>query len=254
MKIARYLANGSPRYGIVEHGTVYQADGDLFEGLSKGAEVGSIDSLTLLPPVEPSKIVAIGLNYALHVTENDPNRTVPTEPVIFMKPQSALLGHGGVIELPVANRIDHEAELCIVIGKTASRVSEAAALDYVLGFTCGNDVSHRDFQRKDGQWVRAKGFDTFAPLGPVIETDVDVSNLAIQARLNGEVKQSSNTNNMIFKPAFLVSFVSEVMTLLPGDVIMTGTPEGVSPMQAGDTIEVEIEGIGTLRNTTRARD
>ncbi|HVB64624.1 MAG TPA: fumarylacetoacetate hydrolase family protein [Nitrolancea sp.] len=254
MKIARYLADGSPRYGIVEHGTVYQADGDLFEGLSKGAEVGSIDSLTLLPPVEPSKIVAIGLNYALHVTENDPNRTVPTEPVIFMKPQSALLGHGGVIELPVANRIDHEAELCIVIGKTASRVSEAAALDYVLGFTCGNDVSHRDFQRKDGQWVRAKGFDTFAPLGPVIETDVDVSNLAIQARLNGEVKQSSNTNNMIFKPAFLVSFVSEVMTLLPGDVIMTGTPEGVSPMQAGDTIEVEIEGIGTLRNTTRARD
>ena len=254
MKIARYLADGSPRYGIVENGTVFQADGDLFEGLSKGAEVGSLDSLTLLPPVEPSKIVAIGLNYALHVTENDPSRSVPTEPVLFMKPQSALLGHGGVIELPVANRIDHEAELCIVIGKTASRVSEAEALDYVLGFTCGNDVSHRDFQRKDGQWVRAKGFDTFAPLGPVIETDVDTSNLAIQARLNGEVKQSSNTNNMIFKPAFLVSFVSEVMTLLPGDVIMTGTPEGVSPMKAGDTIEVEIEGIGTLRNTTRARD
>ena len=254
MKIARYLADGSPRYGIVEDGTVYQADGDLFDGLSKGAEVGSIDSLTLLPPVDPSKIVAIGLNYALHVTENDPTRSVPTEPVIFMKPQSALLGHGGVIELPVANRIDHEAELCIVIGKTASRVSEAEALDYVLGYTCGNDVSHRDFQRKDGQWVRAKGFDTFAPLGPVIETELNVDNIAIQARLNGEVKQSSNTSNMIFKPAFLVSFVSEVMTLLPGDVIMTGTPEGVSPMKAGDTIEVEVEGIGTLRNTTKARD
>jgi 2-keto-4-pentenoate hydratase/2-oxohepta-3-ene-1,7-dioic acid hydratase in catechol pathway len=254
MKIARYLADGSPRYGIVENDTVFQADGDLFAGLSKGAEVGPIDSLTLLPPVEPSKIVAIGLNYAAHVTENDPNRAVPTEPVIFMKPQSALLGHGGVIELPVANRIDHEAELCIVIGKTASRVSEGEALDYVLGFTCGNDVSHRDFQRKDGQWVRAKGFDTFAPLGPVIETEVDTSHISIQARLNGEVKQSSNTSNMIFNPAFLVSFVSEVMTLLPGDVIMTGTPEGVSPMKAGDTIEVEIEGIGTLRNTTRARD
>ncbi|HEX3721567.1 MAG TPA: fumarylacetoacetate hydrolase family protein, partial [Nitrolancea sp.] len=235
-------------------GTVYQATGDLFDGLSKGAEVGSINSLTLVPPVEPSKIVAIGLNYAAHVTENDPNREVPTEPVIFMKPQSALLGHDGVIELPIANRIDHEAELCIIIGKTASRVSEAEALSYVLGYTCGNDVSHRDFQRKDGQWIRAKGFDTFAPLGPVIETDVDISSLSIQARLNGEVKQSSNTNNMIFKPAFLVSFVSEVMTLLPGDVIMTGTPEGVSPMKAGDTIEVVIEGIGTLRNTTKARD
>jgi 2-keto-4-pentenoate hydratase/2-oxohepta-3-ene-1,7-dioic acid hydratase in catechol pathway len=254
MKIARYLADGTPRYGIVESGTVYQADGDLFDGLSKGAEVGSIDSLTLLPPVEPSKIVAIGLNYAAHVTENDPNREVPTEPVIFMKPQSALLAHGGVIEMPPANRIDHEAELCIVIGKTASRVSEDDALSYVLGYTCGNDVSHRDFQRKDGQWVRAKGFDTFAPLGPVIETDVDISSLSIQARLNGEVKQSSNTDNMIFKPAFLVSFVSNVMTLNPGDVIMTGTPEGVSPMKAGDTNEVVIEGIGTLRNTTKARD
>jgi 2-keto-4-pentenoate hydratase/2-oxohepta-3-ene-1,7-dioic acid hydratase in catechol pathway len=124
----------------------------------------------------------------------------------------------------------------------------------VLGYTCGNDVSHRDFQRKDGQWVRAKGFDTFAPMGPVIETDLNVNNVAIQGRLNGEVKQSSNTSNMIFKPAFLVSFVSNVMTLNPGDVIMTGTPEGVSPMKPGDTIEVEIEGIGTLRNTTKARD
>lgn len=255
MKIARYLADGTPRYGIVENGTLYQANGDLFAGLSKGAEVGAVDSVTLLPPVEPSKIVAIGLNYAAHVTENDPNRAVPTEPVIFMKPQSALLAHGGVIELPAgANRIDHEAELCIVIGKTASRVSEADAPNYVLGYTCGNDVSHRDFQRKDGQWVRAKGFDTFAPMGPVIETDLDVNQVAIQGRLNGEVKQSSNTSNMIFKPAFLVSFVSNVMTLNPGDVIMTGTPEGVSPMKPGDTIEVEIEGIGTLRNTTKARD
>jgi 2-keto-4-pentenoate hydratase/2-oxohepta-3-ene-1,7-dioic acid hydratase in catechol pathway len=255
MKIARYLADGTPHYGIVEDGTLYQASGDLFKGLSKGAEVGSVDSATLLPPVEPSKIVAIGLNYAAHVTENDPNRAVPTEPVIFMKPQSALLAHGGVIELPQgANRIDHEAELCIVIGKTASRVSEADAPNYVLGYTCGNDVSHRDFQRKDGQWVRAKGFDTFAPMGPVIETDLDVNQVSIQGRLNGEVKQSSNTSNMIFNPAFLVSFVSNVMTLNPGDVIMTGTPEGVSPMKPGDTIEVEIEGIGTLRNTTKARD
>ena len=254
MKICRYVDNGSPKYGVVEDGVVYEADGDLFRGLTKGARVGAMDSLTILPPVEPSKIVAVGLNYALHVTENDPSRQLPTEPVLFMKPQTALLGHGGAIELPEGDRIDHEAELCIVMGKKASRVSEADALDYILGYTCGNDVSHRVFQRKDGQWVRAKGFDTFCPLGPVIETDLDTSNISIQGRLNGEVKQSSNTSNLIFKPAFLVSFISEVMTLLPGDVIMTGTPEGVSPMKPGDTIEVEIEGIGTLRNTTKARD
>ncbi len=254
MKIVRYLDNGSPRYGIVENGTVYQAEGDLFEGLSKGASAGSMDAMTILPPVEPSKIVAVGLNYALHVTENDPNRQVPTEPVLFMKPQTGLLGHGGVIELPEANRIDEEAEFCMVIGKQASRVSESDALDYVLGYTCGNDVSHRDFQRKDGQWVRAKGFDTFCPLGPVIETDLDPNNLDIKGKINGEVKQSSNTSDLMFKPAFLVSFISNVMTLLPGDVIMTGTPNGVSPLKPGDTVEVEIEGIGTLRNTTRARD
>jgi len=159
-----------------------------------------------------------------------------------------------VILLPPGNRIDHEAELCIVIGRRASRVPEAQALDYVLGYTCGNDVSHRDYQRKDGQWVRAKGFDTFCPLGPVIATDLDPNDLAIQSRLNGEVRQNSRTSNMIFSPVFLVSFISNVMTLEPGDVIMTGTPEGVGPMQPGDTIEVEIEGIGTLRNTTRARD
>lgn len=254
MKIARYDDNGTPRFGIVENGTVYQAGGDPFTGLTKGARAGDLDSLTILPPVDPSKIVAVGLNYALHVTENDPSRQIPTEPVLFMKPQTALLGHGGVIELPEGDRIDHEAELCIVMGKKASRVSEGEALDYVLGYTCGNDVSHRVFQRKDGQWVRAKGFDTFCPLGPVIETELDTSNLSIQARLNGEVKQDSNTNNLIFNPAFLVSFISEVMTLLPGDVIMTGTPNGVGPMKPGDTIEVVIEGIGTLRNTTRARD
>lgn len=254
MKITRFLEDGEPRYGIVEGSTVYRAAGDPFSELSKGTAVGPLDDLTILPPVEPSKIVAVGLNYALHVTERDPNRQVPTEPVIFMKPTTALLGHGGVIELPPANEIHYEAEVCIVMGREAYRVPEARALDYVLGYTCGNDVSHRDFQRKDGQWVRAKGFNTFAPLGPVIEMDLDPHNLAIQSRLNGEVRQSSNTRNMIFSPEHLISFISNVMTLYPGDVIMTGTPEGVGPMQPGDTIEVEVEGIGTLRNTTRARE
>lgn len=254
MKIVRFSEDGEPRYGIVEDGIVYRGEGDLFSGLRKGAEVGPFDGLTILPPVAPSKIVAVGLNYALHVTENDPTRQIPTEPVIFMKPTTALIGHGGVIELPPADRIDYEAELCIVIGKEAYRVAEERALDYVLGYTCGNDVSHRDYQRKDGQWVRAKGFNTFCPLGPVIETDLDPGNVAIQSRLNGEVRQNSHTSNLIFNPAFLISFISNVMTLLPGDVIMTGTPEGVGPMKPGDTIEVEVEGIGTLRNTTRARE
>src|SRR5690606_31364907 len=145
-------------------------------------------------------------------------------------------------------------ELCIVIGKQAYRVSEQDALNYVLGYTCGNDVSHRVQQRKDGQWIRAKGYDTFCPLGPIIETELDPNNVKVQSRLNGELRQDSHTSNLIFNPAFLISFITNVMTLLPGDVIMTGTPEGVGPMQPGDTIEVEVEGIGVLRNTTRSRD
>lgn len=254
MKIARYQQDGGAAYGIVEGDDVYAASGDLFAGLTKGERVGAVGEVTLDVPVVPGKIVAVGLNYAAHVTENDPTREVPTEPVIFMKPNSALLPPDGVIELPPADRIDYEAELCIVIGKRASRVSEAEALDYVLGYTCGNDVSHRDQQHKDGQWVRAKGYDTFCPLGPWIETELDPGNVAIQSRLNGEVRQDNHTTNMIFNPAFLISFISNVMTLEPGDVIMTGTPEGVGPMQAGDTIEVEVEGIGTLRNTCKTRD
>jgi 2-keto-4-pentenoate hydratase/2-oxohepta-3-ene-1,7-dioic acid hydratase in catechol pathway len=254
MKIVRFEENGQPQYGIVEGETVYRASGDIFGRLSKGAEVGSLESLKVLTPVKPGKIMAIGLNYALHVTENDPTRQVPTEPVVFMKPTSALIGHGDAIQLHDADRIDYEAELCIVMGKRAYRVSEADALSYVLGYTCGNDVSDRAIQRKDGQWIRAKGFDTFAPLGPYIETELDPGNVKIQSILNGEVKQDNHTSNMIFNPAFLISFISQAMTLEPGDVIMTGTPEGVGGMQPGDTIEIAIEGIGTLRNTTRKRD
>jgi 2-keto-4-pentenoate hydratase/2-oxohepta-3-ene-1,7-dioic acid hydratase in catechol pathway len=254
MQIVRFRGERGTEIGVVGDGVVYRAEGDLFGTLERGERAGTLDELTLDVPVRPGKIVAVGLNYALHVTENDPTRSVPTEPVIFMKPTSALLPHNGVIVMPPAERIDYEAELCIVIGRQARQVSEAEALEYVLGYTCGNDVSHRDYQRKDGQWVRAKGFDTFCPLGPVIETELDPGNVAIQSRLNGEVKQNSHTSNLIFNPAFLISFISNVMTLHPGDVIMTGTPEGVGPMQPGDTIEVEVEGIGVLRNTTRSQD
>ena len=252
MKIVRYLDNGSPSFGIVENGTVYRAEGDPLGGLIRGALAGPMESLTILPPVEPSKIVAVGLNYALHVTENDPTRQVPTEPVLFMKPQTALLGHGGVIELPEGDRIDHEAELCIVMGKKASRVSEDEALDYVLGYTCGNDVSHRVFQRKDGQWVRAKGFDTFCPFGPWIDTDFDPADAVLTVRVNGQMRQLASTRDMVFSVGVLIAYISSVMTLEPGDLVFTGTPAGVSPLKAGDTVEVEIDGLGLLSNVVKA--
>jgi 2-keto-4-pentenoate hydratase/2-oxohepta-3-ene-1,7-dioic acid hydratase in catechol pathway len=208
----------------------------------------------MLPIDRPGKIVCVGLNYAAHVTESDPNRAMPDEPVLFMKPTSALAPQGGQIAIANPdNNTDYEAELVVVIGKRASRVSEADAAGYVLGYTAGNDVSDRVLQRKDGQWVRAKGFDTYCPLGPWIETDLDVSDVKVESRLNGEVRQSSRTSDMIFKPFFLVSYVSDVMTLEPGDVIMTGTPEGVGPMKPGDTIEVEVGGVGVLRNPVVAR-
>ena len=258
MKIVRYRdgASGEARYGLVEDGTVYAADGDPFSlaGMIPRDEVGTLESLALLPPVQPGKIVCVGLNYAAHVTENDPNRQVPDEPVLFMKPPSALVPHGAPIRIAnLDHNTDYEAELVIVISRTASRVAEAEAGSYVLGYTCGNDVSDRVLQRKDGQWVRAKGYDTYCPLGPWIETDLDVGDVKVESRLNGEVRQSSRTSDMIFKPHFLISYISNVMTLEPGDVIMTGTPEGVGPMKPGDTIEVEVGGVGVLRNPVEAR-
>ncbi|MDP9469818.1 MAG: fumarylacetoacetate hydrolase family protein [Chloroflexota bacterium] len=256
MKIVRYrdAASNEARYGILEDQTVYAADGDVFSGQTKRDAVGSLDEVTLLAPIQPGKIVCVGLNYAAHVTENDPTRTVPDEPVLFMKPQSALIAHGEPIVIAnPENRTDHEAELVIVMGREARHVSEADAASYVLGYTAGNDVSDRVQQQKDGQWVRAKGYDTYCPLGPCIVTDLDVSDIRVESRLNGEEKQSQTTASMIFNPHFLISYISRVMTLHPGDVIMTGTPEGVGPMQPGDTIEVEVGGVGVLSNPVTAR-
>ncbi len=256
MKIVRYqdATSSEARYGFLEDQTVYAADGDVFSGLTRRDAVGSLDEMTLLTPIQPGKIVCVGLNYAAHVTENDPTRTVPDEPVLFMKPPSALIAHGEPIAIAnPGNRTDHEAELVIVIGREARDVTEADAASYVLGYTAGNDVSDRVLQQKDGQWVRAKGYDTYCPLGPCIVTDVDVTDARVESRLNGEVKQSQTTASMIFNPHFLISYISRVMTLLPGDVIMTGTPEGVGPMQPGDTIEVEVGGVGVLRNPVTAR-
>ncbi len=254
VKILRYVADGQSHFGILENDTVYAASGDVFGGLTKGSEVGKLDSLELDIPIQPPKVVAIGLNYLKHVTENDPTRKPPEEPLVFLKPTSSLVAPGKNIELPPGNNIHYEAELCVVIGKRAKRIKKEDWANYVLGYTCGNDVSHREYQQKDGQWVRAKGFDTFCPLGPVIETDMDPSSVKVQSRLNGEIRQDNNSSDLIFDIPVLMEFITNVMTLEPGDVIMTGTPEGVGPMKPGDTIEIEVGGIGVLSNPVVARD
>lgn len=256
MKIVRYeAAGGDAAFGMLEDGTVYATTGDVFDGLTRGEAVGSVDEVKLLPPVQPGKVVAIGLNYIKHVTENNPDQKVPTEPVVFMKPTSSIIGPGQAIELAYPeNNTDYEAELVVVIGKTAKRVKKEDALDYVLGYTCGNDVSDRVQQYAGQQWIRGKGYHTYLPLGPCIETELDPGNVDIQSRLNGEVRQNDNTSGLIFDVPFLIEYISDVMTLDPGDIIMTGTPHGVGAMKDGDTIEIEIEGIGVLRNPVTHRD
>jgi 2-keto-4-pentenoate hydratase/2-oxohepta-3-ene-1,7-dioic acid hydratase in catechol pathway len=200
----------------------------------------------------PSKIIGIGVNYRAHAVEM--GKTPPDEPLMFFKPPSALLPDGGEIRRPAGfARVDHEAELGVVIGRRAQRVSRADALDYVLGYTCVNDVSVRELQAKDGQWARAKGFDTFCPVGPRIVSGLDPSALRIMTRVNGAVRQDSSTADLIFDVPALIAFVSEYFTLEAGDLISTGTPSGVGNMAVGDVVEIEIEGIGILRNTVVAR-
>ncbi len=200
-----------------------------------------------LSEITPTKIVCVGRNYAEHAKEL--GNEAPSEPILFLKPPSALLAPGGTIVRPAAsNRVDHEGELAIVIGKTAKRVKRDDWREYVRGFTCANDVTARDLQKKDVQFTRGKGFDTFCPVGPHIETDLDVANLRVTVRVNGQTRQDGNTNQMIFDCGFLIEFISAIMTLMPGDLILTGTPAGVGPLECGDTVEVEIEGIGVLRN------
>ncbi|HEY3054889.1 MAG TPA: fumarylacetoacetate hydrolase family protein [Thermoanaerobaculia bacterium] len=197
--------------------------------------------------VAPSKIVCVGRNYAEHAREL--GNEAPPEPILFLKaPSSVIAPEGTIIRPPQSQRVDFEGELAIVIGRQARNVKRADWRGYVLGFTCGNDVTARDLQKKDGQFTRAKSFDTFCPIGPVIETDLDTSALNLVTRVNGEIKQNGNTRDMIFPCDFLIEFISSVMTLCPGDVILTGTPAGVGPLVSGDVVEVEIDGIGTLRN------
>lgn len=246
--------NGTSQSVIIEGETVSEMAGQPFASPRKGATIGQLADLTLISPLDPGKVVCVGLNYRAHVTENDPTRQIPDEPVLFMKPTSAIIGPGDTIRIAnPGNRTDYEAELAVVIGKSMTAVPADTALDHVFGYTCANDVSDRVLQKKDGQWVRAKGFDTYCPLGPWIETELDLGTAMVSSALNGEARQSQGVATMLFPVPELLSFISHVMTLEPGDVVLTGTPEGVGPLSAGDTIAVSVSGVGTLSNPVANR-
>lgn len=258
MKIVRFQRGRGTRYGIVEGNAVREMSDDIFNHLEIRDYPESIYSMLtkqrfslkeikLLAPCRPTKIVAVGLNYRSHAQEVQ--MELPSEPLLFLKPSTAVIGPDEhIIFPPMSRRIDYEAELGVVIGSAAKDLSEDAARDHILGYTCFNDVTARDLQARDRQFTRSKSFDTFAPLGPWIETDIDPAHLTIEAYLGGRLQQSGSTSDLIFSAVHLVAFISRVMTLLPGDVIATGTPAGIGPMKVGDTIEITIEGIGTLKN------
>lgn len=228
-------------------------DGPFASVLKPTGTLGRLQGLELLAPATPSKIVCVGRNYVAHAAEHGAD--VPLEPLLFLKPPSAVLPSGGTIVLPVLSKqVEHESELVLVVGARACQVPEDRAWSCVLGVTCGNDVTARDLQRTDNQWTRGKGFDTFCPLGPWLVTGLgedEIGNLALSCRVNGLIRQAARTHQMVFSPAFLISYITQVMTLEPGDVIMTGTPAGVGRLESGDTVEVEIERIGTLTNYVR---
>lgn len=247
MKIVRFASNGRTRYGILEGDAIRACSGTPYRKLTPDGNIFQQGEIKPLAPCRPSKIVALGVNYRSHGEEM--SHRIPEEPLLFIKPSTAVIGPGDAIVYPEqSQRVDYEGELGVVISKRARNVSIEKAIEYVLGYTCINDVTARDIQARDKQWTRSKGFDTFGPIGPCIETDIDPRNLRLETVLNGEVKQRTSTSDLIFGVYELVSFISGVMTLLPGDVIATGTPSGIGPMQPGDTVEVKIEGIGALRN------
>lgn len=254
MKIARFKADphagagNTVSYGVIEENRIYEISGSIFADFKKTDKSFDLNSVKLMAPVEPTKIVAVGLNYKDHAKEL--NLPIPQEPIIFLKPATSIIAEGESIIYPsMVGQLDYEAELGIIIKKKAKDVPEKKARDYILGYTCTNDVTARDLQTKDGQWCRSKSFDTFCPIGPyIIANNTDANNLNIKLYLNGILKQSSNTNNFIFRVEYLISFISNVMTLLPGDVISAGTPSGVGPMTIGDEVTVEIEKIGRLTN------
>jgi 2-keto-4-pentenoate hydratase/2-oxohepta-3-ene-1,7-dioic acid hydratase in catechol pathway len=253
--MARYIrfthnAIAGDTFGIVENDLVHALVRAPWLGISKTGESFRISEVNLRAPVQPSKIVCIGLNYHAHVTASFSADKPPEEPLMFLKPPSAIIGPGEqVVHPPQSQRVDPEAELGVVIGKTARNVRKENATDYIFGFTCVNDVTARDLQKKDGQWSRAKGFDTFCPAGPWIVSELNWRDVLVEGIHNGAVTQSGRTSLMIFDIPFLISYISSAMTLFPGDLISTGTPSGIAPIRPGDSISVRIEGIGTLENS-----
>lgn len=259
MKICRFIdpETQRPSFGLIEGDEIFRLRGEIPEGnLSlEGAEASvKLAEALLLAPVAPSKIVCVGRNYREHAAEL--GNEMPTEPLLFLKAPSAVVRDGDSIELPeFSRRVEHEGELAVVIGRKCRRVSEDEdPFSYVLGYTCLNDVTARDLQRRDVQFTRAKSFDTFCPVGPHIVTGLDPSDLSVQTRVNGEIRQNGRTSAMAFPVPYLIRYISHVMTLEPGDLIATGTPAGVGPLRHGDTVEVEVEGVGVLRNPVRMQN
>jgi 2-keto-4-pentenoate hydratase/2-oxohepta-3-ene-1,7-dioic acid hydratase in catechol pathway len=252
VRIGRFSYGEGVAFGVVEDDHVVPIVGHPFAPVERTDIALNLAELRLLAPVLPSKVVAIGRNYASHAAET--GSEVPDNPLIFLKPSTSVVGHRDAIASPPSSeRVDYEGELAVVISRLCRDVPEERAMDVVLGYTCANDVTARDQQASDGQWSRAKGYDTFCPLGPWIETEVDPADLAISTTLNGETKQSSRTSMIVHKIPSLIAYITACMTLLPGDVILTGTPDGIGPMLVGDEVTVEIEGIGALTNPVVAR-
>ena len=251
MKLLRYSKDGATHYGMLEEGqAIRRLEGPYWEGINPQEVIDDLADVKLLSPVAGTRLIGVGLNYAAHAAES--NKEPPPQPMLFMLPHTAIIGPDEPIIYPrQGERVDFEGELAVVIGQRARRVDESRALDVVLGYTCGNDMSERTIQAaemKEGCLLVGKGFDTFKPLGPWIETDLDPGNLELTTRVNGIVRQQTNTSDLIYTVSRLIAYLSAAITLLPGDVIMTGTPSGIGPVQPGDEIEIEISDIGLLRN------
>lgn len=252
MRFIRYQTRSDPaNFGWVNEEKVGPIEGNPFSEFRRHEAVIPLESVKLLPPVLPGKIICVGRNYVEHAKEH--NADVPDVPLLFLKPPSSVIGPGGNIILPPQSQhVEHEAELVVVIGKRGRWIDPSDASQHILGYTIGNDITARDLQRRDGQWTRGKGFDTFCPLGPWIETELNPADLMITCHVNSEMRQMASTRDMVFHIEQLIAYASSIMTLEPGDVLMTGTPAGVSPLRAGDLVEVTIEHLGTLRNPVTA--
>lgn len=251
LRLYRIDYNGTSRYAAERDGRWRLVDGDIFGRFQEGEEI-SANSAKVLPPVSPSKLVCVGLNYRDHAAET--KNALPSEPMLFLKPSTCVVGAGDPIQVPMwAGRIDHEAEMGLVIGKPTFKIKARQAADHILGLTCVNDVTARELQSKDVQFTRAKGFDSFGPIGPCIAVGLDGGDLQVRAYVNGAVRQDSRTRELVFTVPELVEFISSVMTLMPGDIIATGTPSGIGPIRPGDSVTIQVEGVGALTNPVVAR-